>query len=476
MAGLIGDLLSSSDALTRHSASLNVIGDNIANVNNSDYSRKTVATESYSGPGGAVYTKSSVVSSRDSIADRQVIEETSDAGAFEAKKTLYSNLNNVMSESLNGSLGTSLSEAQAEGTGITGGLTTFFNNWSSYAASPNASASQGELYTNAQDLASRFNAANKALDDAQGSLNDSLDSNISKANALLSKIATLNSEIVSMEARESGSASDLADTRQAAMEDLAKIVNFSSTTEDNGSVTLTLPSSTGGTGQTLVSGGNAATFAATKNSDGDYTGITSTFKGSTSSISPTGGTLSVLNPTVTTAAIKDARDKLDAVAKQLISSTNAIYGKSSSDGKATFFTGTGAGDIALSSDVAKASDIKAGYASSVDGSNDLANDMASLLKQSFSKSSGDSVDGTLTSSVAGIATDIASKLNEATDASSQQNEMLSLVTTNRNNISGASTDEEMSNLIVTQHAYQASARILSTVNTLLDLVTTRLGA
>jgi flagellar hook-associated protein FlgK len=56
----------------RQSTGLKVIGDNLSNVNNSSYARKSVETSSFSGAGGAIYTSSSVTSARDSIADRQV--------------------------------------------------------------------------------------------------------------------------------------------------------------------------------------------------------------------------------------------------------------------------------------------------------------------------------------------------------------------------------------------------------------------
>jgi len=472
----MGDILSTADTLTRQSTGLSVIGDNISNVNDSSYARKTLETESYSGAGGAVYTSTEIVSSRDSIADRQVVEETSDAGALQAQTNLYDSLNNVMAESLNGSLGTSLETAESTGTGITGGLSSFFNAWSAYAASPNSDGAQSEVYSTAEELASRLNSASTALDDVQDSMNESLDSDVSEANKLLNKIATLNTEIVTMEARDTGSASDLIDERQAAMEDLAEITNFESTTEDNGSVTITLPSSDGTTAQTLVSGGTAATLSVTTDATtGEYTGIAATYNGSTSAISPTGGSLSVLDPSVTSAAIQEVRDQLDALANQLITSVNEVYASSSSDGTATFFSGTGAADIAISSTITDADDITAAYASGAEGSNDLANDMAELLDTEYSTEDGDLIDGTLSEDAAEIATDIASDLSTATDASDQQNELLSMVTTSRNNISGTSTDEEMSNLIITQHAYQASARVLSTVNTLLELVTTRLS-
>jgi flagellar hook-associated protein 1 len=479
MSGLMGDVLDSSNSLSNQSAALSVISNNISNVDDSTYARESVETSYISGPGGVVYSSSTITSSRDAILDRQVIEETSTASSLDTKESLYDDLNTVMSESLNGSLGASLDTAVSEGTGITGGISSFLNAWSAYATSPNDSAAQSEVYSTAQDLVERLNDASASLDEVQSDENAALEDDVDSANDLLQKIADLNTQILSAENRNDSSASELEDEREAAMEDLSKLVDYDYTTESNGTVTISVASGTDSTGTTtLVSGGTAGSIGIASDSDGNYTGLTVTGAGSTSSssLSPTGGSLSVLDPVVTSAAISEIRDQLDALANQIITSVNSVYSETSSDDSATFFTGTTAADIALSSSITASTDIVANSSDEASGGNTVALAMADLLTTEYSTSSGDYIDGTLTEDAAGIATDVADQLETVSDASDTQDDVLSTVTSNRDNVSGVSTDEELSDLIRTQHAYQACARVLSTVNTLLEIVTTKLGA
>jgi flagellar hook-associated protein 1 len=479
MSGLMGEILNSSQSLSNQSASLSVISSNISNVNNSSYARETLETSSYSGPGGAVYTESTITSARDAILDRQVVEETSTSSALSTNESLYTSLNNVMSESLNGSIGASLATAESDGTGITGGISTLLNDWSAYAASPNSSSAQDQVYSSSEELVDRLHSASAELDQVQSDQNAALDEDVSSANTLLSKIAALNTQIVSANARNDGSSVTLSDERESAMEDLAKLTSFDYTTESNGSITISVASGDNSTGTTtLVSGGKAGSIGITTDSTGAYTGLsaTSAVGGATSSLSPEGGSLSVLDPAVTTSVISGVRDQLDALASQIITSVNSVYSGTSADGSATFFSGSTAADISISSSITSASDITAASSTEAAGGNSVALAMSNLLDTEYATASGDKIDGTMTESAAAIATDIADKLSKATDASDSQANVLSLVTTNRDNTSGVSTDEELSDLIRTQHAYQASARILSTVNTLLEIVTTRLGS
>ena len=48
--------------------------------------------------------------------------------------------------------------------------------------------------------------------------------------------------------------------------------------------------------------------------------------------------------------------------------------------------------------------------------------------------------------------------------------MIKEIQTSKLNVSGVSLDEEMINLVQYQHAYNASAKVVSTINSLLDVV------
>jgi len=185
-----------------------------------------------------------------------------------------------------------------------------------------------------------------------------------------------------------------------------------------------------------VAGATAGTLSAETDTDGGCAELQATFDGTTKSFG-----MSVLDSSVT-------------------------------DGF-TFYSGTDAGSIDLS--LSSYSELTAASADDLSGGNSVALAMSKLAEESFTSDSA-RVSGTLTEAAASIATDAATNYSSASEASDAQSEVLDMVKSGRDTATGTSTDEEMSNLIREQHAFQASARILSTLDSLLDIVTTRLGS
>ncbi len=64
---------------------------------------------------------------------------------------------------------------------------------------------------------------------------------------------------------------------------------------------------------------------------------------------------------------------------------------------------------------------------------------------------------------------------EAMRVRQNQETMLEQVTMNKESVSGVSLDEEMSNMVKFQHSYNASARMLTTMDGILDTIINRLG-
>jgi flagellar hook-associated protein 1 FlgK len=65
--------------------------------------------------------------------------------------------------------------------------------------------------------------------------------------------------------------------------------------------------------------------------------------------------------------------------------------------------------------------------------------------------------------VAGLGDALSNANNQVTDQTTVSN----MLATQQSSISGVSVDEEMTNLMTYQQAYQASAQLVSTVNTML---------
>jgi flagellar hook-associated protein 1 FlgK len=69
-----------------------------------------------------------------------------------------------------------------------------------------------------------------------------------------------------------------------------------------------------------------------------------------------------------------------------------------------------------------------------------------------------------------IISDIGTKANEASRVQQNQELLLQKLENVRQQVSGVSLDEEMTNMVKFQHAYNASARVISTINQMLDTV------
>ncbi len=102
--------------------------------------------------------------------------------------------------------------------------------------------------------------------------------------------------------------------------------------------------------------------------------------------------------------------------------------------------------------------------------------MATLGQTVHRSTDGDLIDGTFSDYFAQSVTDLGQSLSSANARVNDQSNIEQLVRGQRDSISGVSLDEEMADLVKFQRAYQASARVFSVVDDLLDTLVNRLGA
>ncbi len=93
----------------------------------------------------------------------------------------------------------------------------------------------------------QFNQVSAQLSTVQADLNTSIQNDVASSNQDLSAIATLNQQIVEAQA-SGGSADQLVDQREKTLENLAGLANFSTTTQADGAVNVSIG------GVTMVSG------------------------------------------------------------------------------------------------------------------------------------------------------------------------------------------------------------------------------
>lgn len=127
------------------------------------------------------------------------------------------------------------------------------------------------------------------------------------------------------------------------------------------------------------------------------------------------------------------------------------------------FEGTGAEDIAFNSFITSSSQVNAGY-SLTPGDNAMAVDMVDLQFSPVAMSSS----GTIADHYQDIVSNLASDVNKANGLAESEELLLQNFEAEKARISGVNLDEELSNMIIFQRAYEANARMLTVFSEMLD--------
>jgi flagellar hook-associated protein FlgK len=101
--------------------------------------------------------------------------------------------------------------------------------------------------------------------------------------------------------------------------------------------------------------------------------------------------------------------------------------------------------------------------------------VAALANQKFTTSGGDEIDGTFTNFFSQSVSSLGQSLSGANARVDDQSNIEQLVRSQRDGASGVSLDEELADLMKFQRAFQASSRVFSVIDELLDNVVNSLG-
>jgi flagellar hook-associated protein 1 FlgK len=320
------------------------------------------------------------------------------------------------------------------------------------------------LIGQAQTLATTFNQLNSRFDSLHTALDTSLTSQADSANQLLKDIANLNGQIQTAENYTGGVANDLRDMRQQKLESLSKLINFQSSTDANGMIDITV-----GGNLSLVSGNQVVDSL--KTADPGNTGqlLVYTSTGNALVTPLTGGSM---------AGTIDARDgtladmqtSINTLASNLITQINtqhsAGFSLTGSTG-ANFFSGTDASDIGVNQSLADdPSLIQAAGTSGAIGDNSVALSLAQLA----SAAQAGLVGKTFSASYAQTVAKLGNALKNTNDQVDSQAAVEKMLDNQRSSVSGVNLDEEMTNLMTFQRAYEASAHLVSTVDQMIQTI------
>jgi flagellar hook-associated protein 1 len=471
MLGLFGTLNLGARSLQVQQAGVEVAGHNLANLNNSAYARQRLQIQtsltipSEVGPQGTGVQVVAIQQIRSSLLDSQIQSEASVGGYWNSQQNALTNAQTQLGEFFNQST-TSLDSTAAAGSaavaqGLASQLNGLFNGFQAVATDPASLPARQALVNQAQTLAGGFNETAQRLGALHDMLDASVNSDVASANRLLSDIADLNKQIVVSEMSTSGTANDLRDLRAQKLEALANLVNFDASSAADGSVNISIGSTQ------LVSGQQVLDSLQAYDAGGGQLLVRSATSGTPLSL--TGGSI---QGTIAArdGALQTLRDSLDALAGTLISEVNSVYqaGYDQYDHTgASFFTGADAATIGVNAAL-QYDPLAVQAAGGIDqpGDNAVALAVAQLAQQTFAALGNQTFSTAYASTVAGFG----NSLSSANDQVANFNALNTMLLNQRDSVSGVSLEEEMTSLITFQKAYQASAKIITTVDEMLSTV------
>ena len=471
MSGLFASLNASTTALAAQSRAVEISGKNLANVNNPAYARQRVilgnlgTIQTAQGPESMGVTALGIEQIRDSLLDQQVMRETALTASYTAQQQAYQRTQAGLGQSIDSTKGASGSSSTGDN-GIAAAMDDFFNAFQSLAANPTDPGQRQTLLQNTSILTDRLQLADQRLTQVSNDQDTQIATDVTSVNRLLQTVADLNGQIDRFELNKSGSAVDLRDQRQADLEQLAAKLPVEVKTSATGKIQLVAKDGSGAD-VVLVDDNKVLGPVA-------FTGTQITGGASATPLALSAGSIQGALA-ARDGGILTLRTNLNLLTSQLVASVNKAYNPTGLTGNFFNPAGTTAGTIALAAGVTsntlKASD--GGPA----GDNTVALAIAALATKNFSTTGlpPDAIDGTLGGFFSTAVSNLGQSLSGASARVNDQSKIEQLVRSQRDGVSGVSLDEEMAQLVQYQRAFQASSRVFTTIDDLIDTVVNKLG-
>ncbi len=481
-ANLIGELANATKALTAHRFGVTTAGTNLANVNNPDFARQSVVlgedgiTQTLFGSRGLGVEVQGFTHMRDVVLDREVLRETSLNSSLQSQQAALAKAEGSIGQEINRAGDSPFIDGAAADGGGSGGiaetLNNFFNAAHSLSANPASDAERESLLQKAGILVEKLNVTADRFSDLREDLTLEIETDLGEANQIIEEIARLNSEIARAEATAAGQALTLRDQRQALLEDLSERIEFrTETIEGTNQIRVYVPAVGASDPQyDLVERGRF------KKISFDDTGVTPSFN-----ITDDGTKVEIRGGSIHGAlAARDgsiatfARD-LDTLASELVDSVNGIYNSGVAPNNTNFFTDTGdaaektAAGISLDSTLT-ASSLRTSNASTNGGDNVTILAIAEL----DSVEQAGLTDRTFSAFYRSVVTDLGEKAANVESRLDDEKIVFQLLKEQQDAVSGVSIDEEMTDMLKFQRAYEATGKLIRVIDEMLDVVVNRL--
>ena len=456
----MSSLTTALSALYAQRRGLDVTGHNIANANTEGYTRQRVDLTANSGPvTAAVYSRwngtgqgvdvAGISRLRDAFLELRSSQEHSVLGELTTSEQLLNRIE--------------LGFGEPSDLGLAAQFNDFYASWGDVANNPTDLAARRAMLESAQTLTANLRSSSQSLDTLRSDLVGQARAQIDAVNETAAAIAELN-ENIRNNTNSGLSSVDLMDQRDLLVAKISELIGVTAKPSEGGMVDVFV-------GGTAIVRGPAAESLQLVEDDGPprSAGVTWAKDGYPAAVS--GGSISALLKGANYTIDGDGGylAKLDTIAASLRNTVNNVHvgGKDLYENPgADFFTGNGAADIAVSASLLAdprllaASSAGGGYA---DNANALA--LAALagdpdgpdhLYRAMIVELG--VEAQAVSRRVGIQVDVTGQVDAARDSQA-----------------GVNIDEEMTNMLSYQRAYEAAARFMTAIDQLLDTLVNSIG-
>ncbi|WP_346356151.1 flagellar hook-associated protein FlgK [Azotosporobacter soli] len=463
---------------------------NLANVNTAGASRvRTASVEmdtvqksgSFTGDGVSL---ASITRARESLMDKVYRTQNSSSTYYSVKSGNLQYLDQVLTEYEASSDATD-SESTSDSVGLQQEITDFFSAWETVSVDSSTESSRTSVISAGTSLVEMLTSIDSQLQQLQQESVSGVKEGVDSLNDLASQVADLNGQISSAEANGS-EATYLRDQRDALLDEMSSLANINVTQMNNtiqvsiGSITIvdgrdSYALEVDGTGTTsdpltvkradidckvAVNSGSIAAYLEDADQSGyeDIDSASLPYDFSTDASSSITNMRQALNVLITTLA-----DKINTLA------TSGVDGEGEA-GEA-FFTVVDSSkplsitNIKVNPNLVDDPEKLVTASSSDDGDNTIANQILELASEECYSYGGIAND--ITGFYAALTSWIGTTGDEASNNYKTQEALTESVANQRQSISGISVDEETANMIKLQNAYAASARVMSTVDSLL---------
>lgn len=513
MSGIFGTMNIANSGLQAMQSAVNTTSNNISNAQTEGYSRKRVDlvtnTPQHLVGIGEISTGvkiEGVTRIRDVFTDRQVRLETGRFNTFESQNGVYDRLEIIFNE--------------PSETGISDAMQEMWNAWQELSKTPESITARTIVVEQSTTMADRFSHTASQLQDLKSETLFQVSQNTFEINTKLEQLTAVDEQIKAAVTREMVP-NDLMDQRDLLLDQLSAFVTFSKTDLADGGIQLSI-------GGQPVMGKNIATpsfstVQSVETFEGEggmpWVKVAVAMKGDVNTIeileaplsdgidlntwkagsmivpsaktaeNPTGFTVvktgdgSVNGLQSMLSEVDDYTEKIDALASGMAALINKVH---SNDGEGmAFFVGQADGQITaasirVNSDLRDKPELiaagKSGAADAPIGDGSRALAIAALRDVSlnaadydaatmtFKTTTGDTADARYRATIAGLGVDAAYSRTMADNETSLLNQLHQ----RRESVMGVSIDEEISALVKFQTGYQANARVMTTLTSMLD--------